>query len=73
MAWKQELAINLNSDMRPVSATCNICGEMMPLPPFTLKDSADIISWLSGQFLQHKEHQHPYTPGGTEDWDGSGI
>jgi len=58
MSHKPELAISYDSNMRPVSSTCTGCGEVLPAPPLELTDSADIILWLSFQFLAHKAMRH---------------
>jgi len=53
-----ELKIDYNSEMKPVSASCTGCGEKMPLPPSDLRDSAEIIMWLSMAYLEHRKLKH---------------
>lgn len=55
---RTELRVEYDKEMHPVSATCTSCGEKMPKPPDHLKDSADIIMWLSQRYLEHKEWKH---------------
>ena len=56
-----ELSFMYDPQMRPVSAKCTICGQLMPPPPSHLLDSADLIMWLSGEFLEHKRIEHAKT------------
>ena len=63
-----ELSFVYDPEMRPVSARCSVCGQLMPTPPSTLRDAADMVMWLSQQFLEHKRLKHPQQPSAeTED------
>jgi len=42
-----ELKIEYDDRARPVSATCEACGEKMLTPPADLENSAVIIVWFS--------------------------
>ena len=53
-----ELKIEYIEDMKPVSATCGGCGENMPTPPAEVVNSADIIMWLSKQYVDHCRQKH---------------
>ena len=56
---KTELRFAYDENMRPISATCTGCGEQMAKPDPSLENSADIVMWLSEQFLEHrKEKRH---------------
>ena len=53
-----ELVFIYDAEMRPVSAKCSLCGQLMQPPPSTLLDAADMVLWLSQQFLEHKRIKH---------------
>ena len=55
---RTELSFDYDAEMHPVSATCTGCGQKMPKPPETLKDSAGIIMWLSRRYIEHKKQKH---------------
>ncbi len=54
-----ELSFIYDPELRPVSAKCSVCGQLMPPPPSMLLDAADMVMWLSKQFLEHKRLNHP--------------
>ncbi|MBS1806155.1 MAG: hypothetical protein JST28_22660 [Acidobacteria bacterium] len=56
---KTELVFSYDSMMRPTSAKCRLCGQMMPKPGTELNSSADIVLWVSERFLEHKRLEHP--------------
>ena len=58
MPMKTELAFLYDGSMRPTSAKCRLCGEVMPKPDIELSSSADIVLWLSERFLEHKKLEH---------------
>ena len=55
---RTELRITYDGMMMPISGTCSGCGEMMPLPPANLQNSADVIVWLSGKYIEHRSLKH---------------
>ena len=55
---KAELNIEYDSAMKPVSATCTGCREKMPNPPADTVHSADLIMWLSNQYIEHRKLKH---------------
>jgi len=55
-----ELKINYDAEMNPASASCTACGEKMPLPPVDLKNSADVIVWFSGKYIEHRSLKHSH-------------
>jgi hypothetical protein len=58
MTTRTELSFGYDRNMKPISGYCTRCGEMMPKPPPDLRSSADIVYWLSQQFLEHKKLKH---------------
>ncbi|HXS77770.1 MAG TPA: hypothetical protein VN753_16440 [Terracidiphilus sp.] len=58
--YRTELKIDYDNEMSPVLATCAACGEKMPSPPEDLKDSAEVISWLSGKYVEHRIVKHSH-------------
>ena len=54
-----ELTFIYDAEMRPVAARCSICRKLMPPPPSHLRDAADMVLWLSEQFILHKRKEHP--------------
>ena len=58
MQMKSELKFTYDEDMHPIGAACTACGEQMPKPDPALKDSADIIGWFSGKYIEHRQHKH---------------
>jgi hypothetical protein len=57
-----ELSFVYDPEMRPVTARCSVCGQLMAPPPSTVRDAADMVMWLSQQFLEHKRLKHPQQP-----------
>jgi hypothetical protein len=57
-----ELTIRYDHELRPQSAECCSCGHQMPKPPSDLHDSADIVSWFSSHFIEHRKEKHPAPP-----------
>lgn len=55
---RTELKIIYDESMSPVSAICTACAEMMPCPPAELQNSADIIMWLSKEYIEHRKLKH---------------
>jgi|KBSMisStandDraft_5_1062788.scaffolds.fasta_scaffold29187_5 hypothetical protein len=55
---RTELNVEYDGEMRPISATCTGCREKMPTPPADLIDPADIIVWLSNQYIEHRRLKH---------------
>jgi len=55
---RTELKISYDKAMKPISATCTVCGERMPSPPAELQNSADIIMWLSEKYIEHQKLKH---------------
>jgi hypothetical protein len=55
---RTELRFAYDHNMRPFSATCTGCGEKMPISPSIIKDSADIVMWLSQRYLEHRKLKH---------------
>ena len=60
-----ELTIRYNYDLRPSSAQCSSCSQLMPAPPHHLQDAATILMWFSARFLEHRKQKHPMPPYGT--------
>lgn len=58
MTSRTELHLEYDSEMMPVSASCGACGEKMPASPTDLRDSAEVIKWLSMAYLEHRTRQH---------------
>lgn len=56
--YRTELKVNYDAEMKPVSGSCTACGEKMPKSPVDLKNSGDIIVWLSGKYIEHKKQKH---------------
>jgi len=59
---RRELQFIYDPDMRPVSARCSLCSELMPMPPSTLRDAADTVMWMSQRFIEHKRLNHSTQP-----------
>jgi len=55
---RTELRFVYDDNMRPIGATCSVCGEKMPNPDPALNDSADIIMWFSQEYVAHKNEKH---------------
>ena len=55
---RTELKIEYDAEMKPISAMCAVCREQMPTPPEDLKDTAEIIIWLSLVYLQNQMQKH---------------
>jgi hypothetical protein len=55
---RTELKVEYNHEMKPVSAMCTGCREKMPTPGADLANSADIIVWLSNQYIEHRRLKH---------------
>lgn len=58
MSLRPQLTFQYGHSMCPLSATCSVCGAVMPLPPANLTRPADIVMWLSRQFIEHKRETH---------------
>lgn len=58
MMSRTELNIEYNDEIKPISATCARCGEKMPDPPDNLRDSGEIIMWLSMVYVEHRSLKH---------------
>ena len=56
--YRTELEVNYDPEMKPVSGSCTVCGEKMPRSPADLRDSAEIIVWLSEKYSEHKKLMH---------------
>jgi len=56
--YRSELNLNFDAEMNPVSGSCSACGEKMPKSPADLRDSAEIIVWLSAKYTEHKMQKH---------------
>jgi len=59
---RPELSFIYDPEMRPVSARCSLCGQLIQPPPSTVLDAADMVVWLSQQFIEHKRLRHPTPP-----------
>jgi hypothetical protein len=55
---RTELRFAYDENMIQISATCTGRGEKMPTPPCTIKDSAEIVLWLSQRYLEHRKLKH---------------
>jgi len=55
---RTELKVDYNKEMKPISARCTGCREPMPTPSPDLVNSADIIVWLSNQYIEHRRLKH---------------
>jgi hypothetical protein len=55
---RTELKIEYNKEMKPIRAMCTGCREAMPLAPVDLVNSADIIMWMSNQYIEHRRLKH---------------
>jgi hypothetical protein len=55
---RAESKIDYDQEMKPVSAMCTACREMMPKPPADIVNSADIILWFSFKFIEHRRLKH---------------
>ncbi|WP_162601615.1 hypothetical protein [Occallatibacter savannae] len=53
-----ELKLKYDPEMKPVSAWCSLCGEKMPDVPANLRDSGEIIMWMSMEFIEHRTLKH---------------
>ena len=62
-----ELSFIYDADMRPVSARCSRCRQLMPPPPSALRDAGDMVMWLSQQFIEHKRLKRPVPSNEDED------
>ena len=58
MMSKAELEIDYDQEMKPISAMCTACREMMLEPPADIVNSADIVLWLSVKFIEHRRLNH---------------
>jgi len=56
--YRAELSFDFDAEAKPASASCTICGEKMLLPPTDLRDTAEIIMWLSMVYLEHRMQKH---------------
>ncbi len=57
-SMRPALLFSYDKLMRPVSAKCKLCGEQMPEPTTELGSPADVVVWLSKQFIEHKKTKH---------------
>lgn len=46
-----ELKVDYDAAMNPISGSCTVYGEKMPVPREDLKETAEIIIWLSMVYL----------------------
>jgi hypothetical protein len=58
MSTRTELRISYDEKMHPISATCGGCEEKMPTPPAEMQNSADVISWFAGKYIEHRRLKH---------------
>jgi len=56
---KTELAFSYDDSMRPTSARCKLCGQVIASPVAELTSPAEIVMQMSERFLEHKKQQHP--------------
>jgi hypothetical protein len=59
MSTRTELQITYDNLGDPISAECTRCGKVIPLPGPGMRTPADVVMWLSEQFLRHKRINHP--------------
>jgi hypothetical protein len=59
MSARTELQIAYDKVGNPISAECTRCGKVIPVPGSTMRAPADVIVWLTEQFLRHKRINHP--------------
>lgn len=58
MSMRTDLKFDYSGEISPISAICLACGERMPTPPPSLRDPAEIVLWLSENYLEHKKLTH---------------
>jgi hypothetical protein len=59
MALSKNLTFTHDEHLRPVSAQCPYCGEVMPPPDPGFEAPLQAILWGTQQFIQHRSLKHP--------------
>jgi hypothetical protein len=59
MATSKGLTFTHDEHLRPVSAKCPFCGEVMPPPDPGFDTPIAAIFWGTQQFLKHRSLKHP--------------